>query len=170
MQEILKAGEKAIDFTLPSHAGEAAGDPGEQISLSDYRGKNVVLVFYPADFSAVCGDQLVLYNEVLPLFEKYNAELLGISVDSEFCHGAFRESRNLQMPLLSDFEPKGEIAKKYGAYRHKEGFCERAIFVIDKDGIIRWSYLSPLGENPGADGILKALREIEQNKGETANV
>lgn len=167
---MLQTGEKAIDFTLPSQAGKAAGDPEEKITLSDYRGKNVVLVFYPADWSAVCGDQLVLYNEVLPLFEKYNAILFGISVDGEFCHQAFRESRNLKMSLLSDFEPKGEVAKKYGAYREKDGFCERAIFVIDKDGVVRWNYLSPLGENPGADGILKALKEIEENKGESANV
>lgn len=169
MSNLLQVGEKAIDFTLPSHAGAAAGDDQETVTLSDYRGKNVVLVFYPADFSSVCGDQLVLYNEIMPMFKKYNAEILGISVDSSFCHAAFRESRNLEMPLLADFEPKGEIAKKYGAYRTGNGFCERALFVIDKEGTVRWNYLSPVEENPGADGILKALKEIEAEKGESAN-
>lgn len=166
---MLKDGEKSIDFTLGSHAGEAAGDSGETITLSDYRGKNVVLVFYPADWSAVCGDQLALYNEILPMFEDLNAELFGISVDGEFCHGAFRENRRLNMTLLSDFEPKGEVSKKYGVYRDKDGFSERALFVIDKEGTVRWSYVSPVNVNPGADGILKALREIEKPQGEKAN-
>lgn len=167
---MLQAGEKAIDFTLGSHAAEAAGEAGETVSLKDYQGKNVVLVFYPADWSAVCGDQLTLYNEILPMFKNLNAELLGISVDSAFCHGAFRENRGLDMTLLADFEPKGEVSKKYGAYRDKDGFSERALFVIDKEGLVRWSYISPVNVNPGADGILKALREIEKTQGEQANV
>ena len=166
---MLQAGEKAINFTLGSHAGEAAGEQGETVSLKDLQGKNVVLVFYPADWSAVCGDQLALYNEILPMFQDLNAELLGISVDSAFCHAAFRENRGLDMTLLADFEPKGEVSRKYGAYREHDGFSERALFVIDKDGIVRWSYVSPVNVNPGADGILKALREIEKPQGEQAN-
>ena len=166
---MLEIGSKAIDFTLKSQAGEAAGDAGETVKLSDYQGKNVVLVFYPADWSAVCGDQLSLYNEVLPMFEDLNAELFGISVDSEFCHSAFRENRGLDITLLSDFEPKGEVAKKYGVYNGDKGFCERALFVIDKDSVVRWNYLSPVNVNPGADGILKALKEIQNQQGEIAN-
>jgi peroxiredoxin len=101
-----------------------------------------------------------LYNEVLHEFRKHDAELLGVSVDSAWCHAAFAKSCNLHFPLLSDFEPKGEIARRYGAYRAKEGTAARALFVLDGDGVIRWSYLSPVGVNPGADGILNALEAL----------
>ena len=172
MSEILKAGEKAPDFTLSCHADKSAGGKKDTFTLSDLRGKNVILAFYPADWSSVCGDQLALYNEILPVFAKQNAELFGISVDSIYCHEAFRENRGYKMMLLADFHPKGEVAKKYGVYRAEDGFAERALFVIDKDGVIRWSYVSPLDVNPGADQILKALKEIEaeeNGKGEKAN-
>jgi peroxiredoxin len=102
---------------------------------------------------------MALYNQILPEFHKHNAELLGISVDGVWCHAAFSKARNLHFPLLADFEPKGEVAKKYGAYR-TEGFTDRALFVIDKDGVIRWSYRSPVAVNPGADGILEALENL----------
>lgn len=173
MGELLKAGEPAPDFTLSSHAGESAGDAEDKFTLSEQRGKNVVLVFYPADWSSVCGDQLTLYNEILPVIEKLDAELFGISVDGSFCHQAFREDRGYKMTLLSDFEPKGEVAKKYGVYRDGDGFSERALFVIDKDGVIRYSYVSPIEVNPGANEILRSLREIQaagSDKGQQANV
>lgn len=173
MSALLKAGEKAPDFTLSSHAGAAAGDAEETFTLSTLRGKNVILAFYPADWSAVCGDQLTLYNELLPMFEKQNAELVGISVDGVFCHAAFREARGYKMTLLSDFEPKGAVAKSYGVYREGDGFSERALFVIDQDGAIRYSYVSPLGVNPGAKEILQTLKEIqadEREEGAKANV
>jgi len=150
---ILQPGAPAPDFTLPSKLGEA-------ITLSKLRGKPVVLVFYPADWSPVCGDQLALYNEIFSEFKKHDAQVLGISVDGIFCHQAYAKSRNLEFPLLADFEPKGKVSSLYGAYRHGDGYCERALFVIDKAGIIRWSYLSPIGENPGADGILTALDQL----------
>jgi peroxiredoxin len=120
----------------------------------------VILAFYPADWSPVCGDQMALYNEVLPMFKGFNAELLGISVDGAWCHRAYREHRNLHFPLLADFEPKGEVAKKYGVYRKGEGVTERALFVIDGAGQISWSYISPIDVNPGADGILTALENL----------
>ncbi len=101
-----------------------------------------------------------LYNEVLSEFKKHNAELLGISVDGVWCHEEFAKDRHLHFPLLSDFEPKGEVARKYGAYRRGDGFSERALFVIDKNGTIRWSFCSPVAVNPGADGILQALEEL----------
>ena len=151
---ILKAGTPAPDFSLPV-------TPDQQVSLSDFRGRPVILAFYPADWSPVCGDQLALYNEILPEFHKHHAELLGISVDSAWCHGAYAASRKLHFALLSDFEPKGEVARRYGAYREREGTAARALFVIDGEGVIRWSYLSPTGINPGADGILEALESIE---------
>ena len=172
MSELLKAGEHAPDFALSSRAGAAAGDAGSKFTLSEQRGKNVVLVFYPADWSAVCGDQLTLYNEILPVIEKLNAELFGISVDGVFCHQAFREHRGYKMTLLADFEPKGDVAKKYGVYRDGDGFSERALFVIDKEGVIRYSYVSPIGVNSGANEILRSLREIqaaENGRGEKAH-
>jgi len=153
MSTLLPPKTRAPDFTLPTTGGQT-------LSLSAFRGKPVILAFYPADFSPVCGDEMALFNEILPEFRQYGAELLGISVDGAWCHGAFATQRNLHFPLLADFEPKGAIAKLYGAYRDKEGICERALFVIDKNGIITWSYLSPLKENPGADGILEALKAL----------
>ncbi len=153
MAILLAAGTSAPEFTLRVTADQT-------LSLSELRGKPVILAFYPADWSPVCSDQMALYNEILPEFRKHGAELLGISVDGVWCHNAFSQSRRLHFSLLSDFEPKGDMAKKYGAYRPKEGVCERALFVIDKNGIISWSYLSPVGENPGADGILEALESL----------
>jgi len=147
---ILKAGDPAPEFSLPS-------TPDQRVSLSDFRGQPVVLAFYPADWSPVCGDQMALYNEMLAEFRKQKAQLLGISVDGVWCHAAFAEDRKLHFPLLADFEPKGAVARNYGVYRSAEGLTERALFVIDGEGIVRWSYLSPIGVNPGADGILDAL-------------
>jgi peroxiredoxin len=150
---VLLAGTNAPPFTLHS-------TPDQTVSLADLRGRPVILAFYPADWSPVCSDQMALYNEVLPEFAKFNAELMGISVDGAWCHAAFAENRKLHFPLLSDFEPKGAVARNYGVYRHEEGVCERALFVIDQMGTIRWSYVSPVGINPGADGILKALESL----------
>jgi peroxiredoxin len=151
--ELLRPATKAPDFTL--HV-----TPDQSLTLSELAGKPVVLAFYPADWSPVCGDQMALYNEALPEFEKFGAQILGISVDGVWCHAAFAEHRHLHFPLLADFEPKGEVAKRYGAYRDGDGFCERALFVIDRKGIIFWNYLSPVAVNPGADGILQALEKL----------
>jgi peroxiredoxin len=150
---ILPAGVPAPDFTLSSA-------PDKSLHLGDFRGRPVILVFYPADWSPVCGDQVALYNEILPEFREYGAELVGISVDSVWCHAAFARDRKLHFPLLADFEPKGAVARSYGAYREHDGTTERALFVIDRDGIIRWSFCSPIGVNPGADGILNALESL----------
>jgi peroxiredoxin len=124
------------------------------------RGRPTILVFYPEDWSPVCSDQLALYQELLPEFQRYDAELVGISVDGIWSHLAFARDRNLHFPLLSDFEPKGEVARTYGVYRDGEGTSERALFVIDSDGVVRWSYVSPVDINPGADGILRALEGL----------
>jgi peroxiredoxin len=149
----LPAGIRAPDFELRS-------TPDQKVSLSEFRGQPVILAFYPEDWSPVCSDQMGLYQEVLPEFRKFNAELLGISVDGVWSHLAFAKDRNLHFPLLADFEPKGEVARAYHVYRAKEGTSERALFVIDADGIVRWSYVSPVGVNPGADGILRALENL----------
>ena len=155
----LQAGVPAPDFRLQS-------TPDQFVRLSEFRGQPVVLAFYPADWSPVCGDQMGLYNEVLPEFQQLGAELLGISVDGAWCHAAFSRDRKLHFPLLADFEPKGAVARLYGVYRSDEGVCERALFVIDSEGLIHWSCVSPIGVNPGANGILEALEEL-QNKHET---
>lgn len=150
---VLAPGSIAPDFSLHS-------TPDQLVSLSDFRGQPVVLAFYPADWSPVCGDQMALYNEILPEFTRYGAELLGVSVDGVWCHLAFAHDRKLRFPLLADFEPKGAVARQYGAYRDADGTSERALFVIDGEGIVSWSYLSPVGVNPGADGILRALDRL----------
>jgi peroxiredoxin len=150
----LQPGTPAPNFTLHNA-------PDQSVSLSDFRGQPVILAFYPADWSPVCGDQMALYNEVLPEFRRFNAELLGISVDGVWCHKAFAQDRKLHFPLLADFEPKGEVAKMYGVYRRPDGTSERALFVLDAQGMIRWSYVSPVNINPGADGILTALEALK---------
>jgi peroxiredoxin len=150
---ILSAGTPAPEFALHSA-------PKQVLRLSELRGKPVVLAFYPADWSPVCGDQMALYNEMHEEFADFDAQLLGISVDGVWCHAAFAEARKLRFPLLSDFEPKGAISRAYGAYRAGEGVSERALFVLDANGVIRWSYLSPIGVNPGADGIFQALESL----------
>jgi peroxiredoxin len=149
----LPPGKEAPDFEL-------SATPDQKVMLSDFRGQPVILVFYPEDWSPVCSDQLGLYQAVLPEFQRFGAELIAISVDSAWSHLAFAKDRNLHFPLLSDFEPKGEVARTYQVYRANEGTTERALFVIDADGIIRWSYVSPVGVNPGADGILRALESL----------
>jgi peroxiredoxin len=151
--KLLAPGTPAPDFSLHS-------TPDQAVSLSDFRGAPLILAFYPADFSPVCSDQMALYNEVLPEFRRFKAEIVGISVDGGWCHAAFSRERKLHFPLLADFEPKGGVARRYGAYRDGDGVCERALFVIDKNGVISWSYLSPVGVNPGADGILEALEAL----------
>jgi peroxiredoxin len=156
----LPPGAEAPDFTLRS-------TPDQWLTLSEFQGQPVVLAFYPADWSPVCGDQMALYNEILKEFHDLGAELIGISVDGAWCHAAFARDRKLHFPLLADFEPKGDVARRYGVYRDKDGVSERALFVIDADGKVCWSYVSPIGVNPGADGILSALEEL-QNKPTTA--
>jgi len=151
----LRSGTVAPNFSLRS-------TPDQMVSLSDFRGRPVILAFYPADWSPVCGDQMALYNEILDEFHRFDAELLGVSVDGAWCHVAFAHDRKLHFPLLADFEPKGHAARLYGVYREGEGTSERALFVIDAAGVIRWSYVSPLGVNPGADGILRALDSLER--------
>jgi peroxiredoxin len=152
---MLAPGTRAPDFTLKK-------SPDETLRLSELRGRPVVLVFYPADWSPVCGDELALFNEIMPEFQRHGAQVVGISVDSVWSHKAYAEAKHLEMPLLADFEPKGDVSRRYGVYRQGEGICERALFVIDKDGVIRWSYLSDISVNPGADGVLQALEELSQ--------
>lgn len=157
--EPLEAGAKGPEFTLYS-------TPDQTISLREFRGQPIILAFYPADWSPVCGDQMGLYNELLNEFQAFDAQLLGISVDGVWCHQSFSTDRNLRFPLLADFKPKGEVAKSYGVYRTEDGTTDRALFVIDESGVIQWSYVSPVGINPGANGILQALEEMDAGEQE----
>jgi peroxiredoxin len=151
---ILKPGTKAPEFTLKS-------TPDQTVSLRDFRGRPVVIAFYPADWSPVCSDEMGLYAQVMPEFKNFDAQVLGISVDGVWSHIAFAKDRKLNFPLLSDFEPKGAVSAKYGAFNARIGESDRALFVIDKKGTISWSTLSPDGVNPGADGILSALEKLK---------
>jgi peroxiredoxin len=151
---VLSPGAEAPDFTLRRA-------PDRWVSLSEFRGRPVVLAFYPADWSPVCGDQMALYNETLDEFQAFQAELFGISVDGAWCHAAYAKQNKLRFPLLADFEPKGAVARAYGVYNEKNGVCERALFVIDPEGIIHWRYVSPIGIDPGANGILSALEDLK---------
>ena len=150
---LLPPGTIAPDFTLNA-------TPDQTLSLHELRGRPVVLVFYPADWSAVCGDELALFNQALPMLKDSRAAVVGISVDSAWCHQAYRESRQLHFDLLADFEPKGAVATQYGAYDTAHGFCKRALYVIDADGVVAWNDLSPTAVNPGVDGVLDALAAL----------
>jgi peroxiredoxin len=153
LRAALPPGTPAPDFALPSTLKRPVGP-------ADFGGRPLILVFYPADWSPVCTDQLGLYQEVMPEFQRHGAELLGISVDSLWSHLAFAMDRNLHFPLLADFEPKGEVSRAYGVYRAQDGTSERALFVLDPAGVVSWSYVSPTEVNPGADGILRALEDL----------
>ena len=149
---MIESGTEAPDFTLPDA-------DGKQVSLADFRGRTVVLVFYPSDFSPVCTDQLSVYQEVLGEFENRGVQLLGISVDGAFCHRAFRDQLNLTIPLLADFHPKGEVARAYGVWSEDYGVAGRALVMVGPDGVVRWSYMSPPLEVPGANLIFDALEQ-----------
>jgi peroxiredoxin len=153
----LAAGQQAPDFALRT-------TPDQRVSLSAFAGRPIVLVFYPADWSPVCGDQLALYNELHDEWQKHRAQLLGISVDNTWCHIAYAKDRRLRFPLLSDFEPKGDVARRYGAYDHDQGTAARALFVLDRDRTIAWSYVAPIGINPGAEGLLEALEALQERE------
>ena len=149
---MIEPGSAAPDFTLPDQ-------DGKQVALADFRGRRVVLVFYPSDFSPVCTDQLNLYQEVLPQFEERGVALVGISVDGAFSHKAFQKQLNVTIPLLADFHPKGEVARAYGLYSEEYGVAGRGLVLVGPDGTVDWTYLSPPLEVPGANLIFDALDE-----------
>jgi peroxiredoxin len=148
---MIAVGEQAPDFTLRNQ-------DFEKVSLSDYRGRKVLLVFYPGDFSPVCGDQLSIYQEVKPEIEAKGVEMIGVSVDSFFVHKAFQEKLGIDTPLLADFEPKGEVARVYDAYQDRIGIAKRALVLVDEEGVVAWTHESPDDtEIPGANIIFDAL-------------
>ena len=146
-------GSEAPGFTLPDQ-------DGNELSLEDRRGKTTVLAFYPLDFSPICTDQLNVYQEVLGELEDHGAQLYGVSVDSAFAHKAFQEQLGITIPLLADFNPKGEVARRYGVYLEERGHSQRALVIIGPDLRVVWSHRSesPL-EIPGANLIFDALEQ-----------
>jgi peroxiredoxin len=151
---MIAAGEPAPTFTLRNQ-------DGEQVSLSDYRGRKLLLVFYPLDFSPICSDQLSIYQEVKPQIAEKGVELVGISVDHGFAHKAFQEKLGIDTPLLADFEPKGEVARAYGAYIEKTGHANRSLVLVDEEGTVAWAHESPTPlEIPGANVIFDALETV----------
>jgi peroxiredoxin len=152
---LIEAGEKAPDFSLPNHKGE-------QVSLSDFRGRRVMLAFYPNDFSPVCSDQLSIYQEVKPSLDEAGLEVVGISIDHSWAHRAFRKQLNLEFTLLADFHPKGAVAERYGAYLPDYGTSNRSLVLIDPEGIVRWVHESPTPlEIPGANLLFDALEATD---------
>jgi peroxiredoxin len=150
---MVKPGEPAPDFTLANHKGE-------QVSLADFRGRKLMLVFYPSDFSPVCTDQLSVYQEVLGEVQEAGVELVGVSVDSSWTHRAFRKQLGIEIPLLADFHPKGEVSRRYGVYLEDWGTTNRSLVLIDEEGVVRWVHESPsVVEIPGANLIFDALAE-----------
>jgi peroxiredoxin len=151
---MIQPGSAAPDFSLPDHAGA-------EVSLAQFAGRKLILVIYPLDFSPVCTDQLSLYQEVLPEIEELGATLVGLSVDSSWAHRAFREKLGITIPLLSDFEPKGEVIRSYGAYLEPLGHGNRSLVLIDEGGVVQWAHESPTPlEIPGANLIFDALAEL----------
>jgi peroxiredoxin len=148
---VIEPGTQAPDFSLPD-------SEGNMIGLGDFAGRKLVLCFYPLDFSPVCSDQLSIYQEVLGDIEAKGASLVGVSVDSAYCHRAFRERLNLTMPLLADFHPKGAMSREYGAYQEQFGTDNRSLVLVDGDGMVRWSYATDsVKDIPGANLIFDAL-------------
>jgi peroxiredoxin len=152
----LEVGIQAPDFSLPDASKRST-------RLSDFRGKTVILCFYPLDWSPACSDQLSLYQNELAEFEKANAQLLCVSVDSIYSHGAWATVRGLSFPLLADFHPKGEVAKLYNIWRDSDGFSERALYVIDPEGIIRYKIVAPHLDN--IPDIYELLDQLNQPEG-----
>jgi peroxiredoxin len=148
----LAVGSPAPNFSL-------LATPDQRVALSEFEGP-VVLIFYPADWSPVCSDELSVFSAASKLFHDRGAQLLGVSVDGAWCHEAYKEQRNIGFPLLADFNPKGAVATSYGVYREGDGTSERALFVVDREKVIAWSEVSPLGVNPGADGALRAIEAL----------
>jgi peroxiredoxin len=148
---MIAAGEPAPDFTLPDQNGE-------KVSLSDFRGRKVLLVFYPLDFSPVCSDQLSVYQEVKPQIDEKGVVMLGISVDHAYAHKAFQAQLGTEIPLLADFEPKGAVARAYGSYIEGAGFANRTLVLVDEGGAVEWTHeAANPGEIPGANLIFDAL-------------
>ena len=150
---VVAPGTPAPDFTL-------ATEKGEKLTREDLKGRTTVLVFFPFAFSPVCTDQFSVYNEVLDEFEARSAQLYGVSCDATWSLHAFRKQLGVDIPMLSDFEPKGEACRAFGVY-HPGGFPQRALVIIDPQGVVAWSYEADNpAELPGANLIFDGLAAV----------
>lgn len=159
-EELLPAGTPAPDFSLAASGGRSP------LTLADFRGKPLIIAFYPADWSPVCGDQLVVYSEALDHLKRLGADIIGIAVDSAWCHRAYAEAQQIRFPLLADFEPKGAVARLYNSYDGQRGVARRTLFLVDAQDTIAWSYLSPDDVNPGLGGVMHALARLQGREAE----
>jgi peroxiredoxin len=154
LNDPLPRGTAAPDFALRDPAGGV-------VRLGDFRGRPLVLVFYPLDWSPGCSQQLDLYQQELDEFRRRGAELAAISVDSLYSHGAWAAARGLTFPLLADFHPKGAVARDYAVWREPDGFSERALYVIQPDGVIGYGHVSPYVHHvPDIYELLEVLDEL----------
>ncbi|WP_236026400.1 peroxiredoxin [Geomonas azotofigens] len=162
LQQVAKVGEPAPNFKLDAWVGTTAGKEFKQISLDDYRGKWVLLFFYPMDFTFVCPTEIKGFNQALPEFQKLNTVVLGASTDSKYSHLAWVQRGdlgNLQYPLLSDI--KKEVAEKYGALDEKEGVALRALFIIDPDGVLQYQVVHNLDVGRSVDETMRVLEALQ---------
>ncbi len=153
MANLVSVGQQAPDFTLKNQEQK-------EITLSSLRGKNVVLAFYPLDFSPVCSKEHACFHDDLKQFEGLNAQVLGISVDSAWAHKAFADHLKINYPLLADFHPKGAVADKYGLYLAEKGITSRATVIIDKEGIVRYVKTYDIPQQRDNKELVEALSRL----------
>jgi peroxiredoxin len=157
---MIAIGSEAPDFELPSNELDN-GRPGKKVHLRDYRGRNnVVLVFYPLDFSPVCSGEHKCFVDDSTALEKAGAQVLGISVDSTWTHMAFAKQMNIKYPLLADFQPRGAVASKYGLFLADKGITSRATVIIDKNGKVAWAKEEEIPQARDNAKIIEELRKL----------
>jgi len=153
MAELIEAGQQAPDFKLKDQSQS-------EVSLSSFKGKNVVLAFYPLDFSPVCSKEHACFIDDLKQFETLNAQVLGISVDSAWAHKAFAQHLKIGYPLLADFHPKGDVAEKFGLYLADKGITQRATVIIDREGIVRYVKVYDIPQQRDNKELVQALSAL----------
>ncbi|WEV28055.1 peroxiredoxin [Streptomyces sp. 71268] len=150
----VEVGAKAPEFALRTQHGE-------QVTLSEFRGeRNVVLLFYPFAFTGVCTGELRALRDELPKFVNDEVQLLAVSNDSPFSLRVFAEQEGFEFPLLSDFWPHGEVSRAYGVFDEEKGCAVRGTFVIDKEGVVRWTVVNGLPDARDLNDYAKALAEL----------
>jgi peroxiredoxin len=149
----IEVGQKAPEFTLKDQNQK-------EVSLKDFRGKNVLLAFYPLDFSPVCSKEHACFRDDLSEFQGLNAQIVGISVDSAWSHKAYAEKLGINYPLLADFHPKGDVAKRFGLYLEDKGITNRATVIIDKEGIVRYVQIYDIPQQRQNQDLVKILSSL----------
>ncbi len=149
----LAVGQPVPDFTLKNQ-------DQKDVRLRDFRGKNVVIVFYPLDWSPVCTNEHACFVNDMQKFQKLNAQILGISVDSVWSHKAWAEKLGIQYPLLADFQPRGAVGETFGVYMADKGITGRAIAIVDKDGKVAWFKQYEILQVPEVAEVAQALEKL----------